>query len=77
MPKNSKKIAYRILNEFYKDKNTISATLTGSYSENFNIEKAGDIDVIIICKNLNKIYFEKCIKKTKSFKKKFLRIKKK
>ena len=66
----NKKIAYKIIRELYKDKNSLSVTLTGSYSEHFNLNKAGDIDIIVICKNLNKIYFQKCINKIKNLKKK-------
>ena len=68
----NKKIAYKIIKELYKDKNSISVTLTGSYSEHFNLNKAGDIDIILICKKLNKNYFQKSINKIKSFKKKIL-----
>jgi len=71
-----KKIAYKILREFYRENNTLSVTLTGSYSDNFNLEKAGDIDVIVICKNLNKSYFNKCTQITKSFKKTIFKNKK-
>ena len=67
MKNKKKKIAYKILRDFYKDNNTISVTLTGSYSENYNLKKSGDIDVIIICKKLNKKFFKQCIEKTKSF----------
>ena len=70
----NKKIAYKIIKELYKDKNSISVTLTGSYSEHFNLNKAGDIDIILICKKLNKNYFQKSINKIKSFKKKILNI---
>ena len=47
-------------------------TLTGSYSDHFDLDRAGDIDIIVICKNLNKSYFNKCIKKLKIIKKKYL-----
>ena len=71
MYKASNKLkAYKIINELYKDKNSISVTLTGSYSEHFNLNKAGDIDVIVICKKLTKKYFNNCIEKLKKVKKK-------
>ena len=55
MHENKNKInAYKIINELYKDKNSVSVTLTGSYSEHFNLNKAGDIDIIIVCKKLTK-----------------------
>ncbi len=65
-----KKNAYSIINELYNNKNSLSVTLTGSYSEHFDINKAGDIDIIIICKKLNKTYFQKCMNKIKKIKKK-------
>lgn len=65
---SNKKKAFLLINELHKDKNSVSVTLTGSYSEHFNVEKAGDIDIIIICKKLNKSYFNKCIKKLKKIK---------
>ena len=74
MKYNKKEIAYKILRDFYKDNNTISVTLTGSYSENFNLNKAGDVDVVIICKKLTKNFFKIALKKQKHFNRKFLKI---
>ena len=74
MHENKNKInAYKIINELYKDKNSVSVTLTGSYSEHFNLNKAGDIDIIIVCKKLTKKYFENCIQKLKKIKKKLFK----
>ena len=42
---------------------TLSVTLTGSDSEHFNLNKAGDIDIVIVCKKLNKSYFKKQFRK--------------
>ena len=56
--------AYKIINEIYKSKNSLSVTLTGSYSEHFNLNKAGDIDIVVICKKFNKI-FDYCVNKLK------------
>ena len=39
--------ASRLIKELYKDKNSLSVTLTGSYSENFDIKK----DLIKILNN--------------------------
>lgn len=47
---DNKKIAFEIIKEIYKVKNSISVTMTGSYSENFNLSKSGDIDIVVICK---------------------------
>ena len=60
---NNKKVAYRIIRELYKNKNSLSVTLAGSYSEHFDFDRAGDVDIIIVCKNLNKKYFNDCLKK--------------
>ena len=40
--------AYKIIKELYKNKNSLSVTLTGSYSEHFNLNKAGDIDIVVV-----------------------------
>ncbi|MDA9643297.1 hypothetical protein N9T20_00465, partial [bacterium] len=69
--KKDKLKALKIIKELYKNKNALSVTLTGSYSEHFNINKAGDIDIIIICKKLDKKYFNYCINKLKKIKKEF------
>jgi len=66
-----KVIAYKINKTLNKDKNSLSTTLTGSYSEHFDTKRAGDIDIIIICKKLNKTYFNKCISKLKKIKEKY------
>lgn len=71
MYSRQKKIkALALIKELYKDKNSLSVTLTGSYSEHFDLDKAGDIDIIIICKRLDKTYFDNCIKKLRKIKKK-------
>ena len=48
----NKQIAFKIIESLNKNKNSLSVTLTGSYSEHFNPLKAGDIDIVIICKQL-------------------------
>ena len=68
---NDKRIAFEILKILKSDKNSLSVTLTGSYSEHFNLNKAGDIDIVIICKRLKKKYFNKCISNLKNIKKKY------
>ena len=70
---NNKKIAFKIVNAIHKNKNSISVTITGSYSEHFNINKAGDIDIVIICKKLNKKFFDDCIEKIKIIKNKYFK----
>ena len=68
----NKKIAFKILNSLNKNKNSLSVTLTGSYSEHFDPLKAGDIDIIIICKKLNKKFFNECISIIKKISKNIL-----
>ena len=67
----NKKIAFKILKSLNKNKNSLSVTLTGSYSEHFDPLKAGDIDIIIICKKLNKKFFNECISILKKNKQKY------
>ncbi len=67
----NKKIAFKIIKTLHKNQNSLSVTLTGSYSEHFNPLKAGDIDIIIICKKLNEKYFNDCISILKRLKKKY------
>lgn len=63
------KIGESIIQELIKDKDVISATIVGSYSEKKNIEKIGDLDVVVICKKLTKKIFKRLNNKIK--KKKF------
>lgn len=74
MPKlNKKEIAYKLINLLNKDSNSLSVTLTGSYSEHFNINKAGDIDIVLICKKFNKSFFNNSKDKIKKFKEKYFK----
>ena len=66
-----KEIAHQLIKSLYKNENSLSVTLTGSYSEHFNINKAGDIDVVVICKKLNKAFFNECILIIEKFKDKY------
>ncbi|MBD1172163.1 histidine phosphatase family protein [Pelagibacterales bacterium SAG-MED05] len=63
------KIGEAIISELIKDKDVVSASIVGSYSENKDIKKIGDIDVVVICKKLTKKVFLKILKRVK--KKKF------
>ena len=67
------KIGESIIQELIKDKDVISATIVGSYSEKKNIEKIGDLDVVVICKKLTKKIFKRLNNKIKkkNFIKKF------
>ena len=61
-------IGKKIINLLIKDKEVISATIVGSYSEKKNIEEIGDLDVVVICKRLNKNIFIKIKKKINNLK---------
>ena len=70
--KTGKQFGNSILKNLIEIEEIISATIVGSFSENFNLNKIGDLDVVIVCKNVNK----KIIKDAKN-KVKFLKFKKK
>ena len=59
------KIGESIIQKLIKDKDVISATIVGSYSEKKNIEKIGDLDVVVICKKLTKKIFKRLNNKIK------------
>jgi len=70
------KLAFELVNYLNYNSNTLSVTLTGSYAENFNLNKVGDIDIVVICKKLSKKFFKESIKRIKIFHKKHFRDKK-
>ena len=59
------KIGESIINELIKEKDVISVSIVGSYTENKNIEKIGDLDIVVICKKLSKKIFLKILEKSK------------
>ena len=52
----------KILQNIFKHKEVISASIVGSYTEKKNLNKIGDIDVVVICKKLTKNLIKKLIK---------------
>ena len=58
MKSNSVKIGKQFGNSILKNlieiKEVVSVTIVGSFSENFNLNKIGDLDIVIICKNFNR-----------------------
>ena len=58
------KIGENIIQELIKDKDVISATIVGSYSEK-NIDEIGDLDIVVICKKLSKKVFKRLNKKNR------------
>ena len=59
------KIGETIISELIKDKDVVSASIVGSYSENKDIKKIGDLDVVVVCKKLTKKVFLKILKRVK------------
>ena len=55
------KIGNKILNKLIKNKEIISANIVGSYIEKKDLDKIGDIDVVVVCKKLSKKIIEKLI----------------
>ena len=70
--KIGKKFGNSILERLIEIENVISATIVGSFSENYDLSKIGDLDIVIICKK-----FEKKIVVNAKKKIKFLKVKKK
>ena len=68
------KIGESIIEELIKDKEVISATVVGSYTEKRSINNIGDLDIVVICRKLKKNIFERLIRKIKKkkFKKKII-----
>ena len=60
------KIGETIINELIKEKDVISASIVGSYTQNKNIEKIGDLDIVVICKKLTKKIFLKILRRVKN-----------
>ncbi len=65
------RIGETIINELIKDKDVISATVVGSYSENISIDKIGDLDIVVICKKLSKKTFFNILRRVKKKKYKY------
>ena len=64
-------IGEAIINELYKEKDVISASVVGSYSETRSINKIGDLDIVVICKKLSKKIFFNLIRRVKNKKYKY------
>ena len=65
------KIGESIINELIKEKEVVSASVVGSYSENKKIEKIGDLDIVVVCKKLTKKIFFNILKRVKNKKYKY------
>ena len=62
-----------ILNNLFKNKEVISATIVGSYTKKISLKKIGDIDVVVICKTLSKRIINKLISDVKKINTKKIR----
>ena len=51
-------IGESIIEELIKDKEVISATVVGSYTEKRSINNIGDLDIVVICRKLKKIFLK-------------------
>ena len=67
-----KKLFENIFNIINSDENTISVSLVGSFSNNFDFNKSGDIDIVVICNKLKKNYFDHIKSEINKFKSKLL-----
>ena len=52
----NKKLFDNILNKINNNNNTVSVSLVGSFSQKFDFDQSGDIDIVVICEEL-KNYF--------------------
>lgn len=51
-----KKFGNNLINQLYKIDGVISVTIVGSFSKTYDLDKIGDLDVVVICKKItNKI----------------------
>ena len=68
----SKKIFDNKLNKINNNNNTVSVSLVGSFSQKFDFDQSGDIDIVVICEELKKNYFYDIQKEIINYKKKLL-----
>ena len=67
--KNDKKIKIgknfgnKLIKQLYKEKEIISVTIVGSFTKNYNLNKIGDLDIVIICKKITPNLIKKSKKK--------------
>ena len=53
-----KKFGNNLINQLYKIDGVISVTIVGSFSKTYDLDKIGDLDVVVICKKLQIKYLE-------------------
>ena len=72
-----KKFGNNLINQLYKTNGVVSVTIVGSFSQFYNIDKIGDLDVVIICKKISVELINSVKKKIKEVNAKHLITKKK
>ncbi len=79
--KNDKKIKIgknfgnKLIKQLYKEKEIISVTIVGSFAKSYNLNKIGDLDIVIICKKISPNLIKKSKNKIKKLKSKCSEIK--
>lgn len=56
------KFIKKLINKIYLLKKTKSVTVVGSFSKHLNFKKSNDIDIVVICDELTKSYYNNTIK---------------
>ena len=80
--KNDKKIIIgknfgnELIKQLYREKEIISVTIVGSFTKNYNLDKIGDLDIVVICKKITNNLINKSKKKIIKIKSKYSNIKK-
>ena len=64
-----------LIKQLYKVKGVISVTIVGSFVNNYNLDKVGDLDVVIICKKITNKIIKNSKEKIKKIKFKYPLIK--
>ena len=57
-----KNFGNKLIKQLYKEKEIVSVTIVGSFAKNYNLDKIGDLDIVIICKKVT----DNLIKKSKT-----------
>ena len=66
--KIGKSFGNKLIKQLYKEKEIISVTIVGSFTKNYNLNKIGDLDIVIICKKITPNLIKKSKKKIKILK---------
>ena len=72
-----KKFGNNLIKKLYELDDVISVTIVGSFSKTYNIDKIGDLDVVVICKKITNKILTSSKNKIKKLKNKYPEINKK